>query len=62
MIQAGTLDPQFLADDAAEAYTELLELYQMLDAANLVTLDVFEGGHEFHLDPALAWFEQWYKP
>ena len=61
MIQAGTLDPQFLAEDATEAYTELSELYQMLDATDLVTLDIFEGGHEFHLDSALAWFEQWFR-
>ena len=61
MIQAGNLDPSFLVEDAMEAYTELLELYQMLDVANFVTLDVFEGGHEFHLDPVLAWFGQWFK-
>ena len=61
MIQAGSLDPSFLVENAMEAYTELLELYQMLDVANFVTLDVFEGGHEFHLDPVLAWFGQWFK-
>lgn len=59
MIQAGTKDPSFLVEDARASYEELAELYQLLGHGGRVELDVFDGGHEFHVEPALHWFRQW---
>ena len=59
LFQAGTKDPSFLVNDAETAYEELQALYEMLGYKERVNLDIFEGGHEFHLETALPWFELW---
>jgi dienelactone hydrolase len=59
MIQVGTKDPSFLVEDAEASYEELAGLYRRLDAEAQITLDVFEGGHEFDVEPALGWFRRW---
>jgi len=59
LFQAGTQDPSFLASDAEASYEELQKLYEILGYKEQVSLDVFEGGHEFHLETALPWFERW---
>ena len=59
MTQVGTQDGSFLAQDAQEAYEELATLYAMLGIEEKVRLDVFEGGHEFDVQPALDWFQRW---
>ena len=59
MIQAGRQDGSFLAADAQTAYEELVALYRMLGVEGQVALDVFEGGHEFDVEPALDWFQRW---
>ena len=59
MMQAGKQDGSFLVEDAQRSYEGLIELYGMLSGGEQIALDVFEGGHEFDLDPALDWFQQW---
>ena len=59
IIQAGSQDGSFLVEDAQASYDELVPLYRTLGAADGVSLDLFEGRHEFNVDPALAWFQQW---
>ena len=59
MMQAGKQDGSFLVEDAQRSYEGLIELYGMLSGGERIALDVFEGGHEFDLDPALDWFQQW---
>ena len=59
MVQAGTRDGSFLVADARQSYEELVPVYRLLGAEQQVALDVFEGGHEFHVEPALRWFQQW---
>ena len=59
LIQAGTQDPSFLASDAEAAYEELQELYGMLGCKERVSLGIFEGGHEFHIETGIPWFERW---
>jgi dienelactone hydrolase len=59
MIQVGTRDGSFLVADAQAAYDELAPLYRMLDAEDKIALDVFEGGHDFDVEPTLAWFRRW---
>ncbi|MBM3235324.1 hypothetical protein FJZ31_03385 [Candidatus Poribacteria bacterium] len=59
LIQAGTQDASFLVSDTETAYKELQTLYETLGCKEQVSLDVFEGGHEFHLETALLWFKRW---
>ncbi len=59
LVQSGTKDGSFLSSDAEAAYKELDELYRHLGCGEKVALDVFEAGHEFHLDTAIAWFKRW---
>ncbi|MCC6442670.1 MAG: acetylxylan esterase [Armatimonadetes bacterium] len=59
LIQSGSLDPSFLESDARKAYAEILSLYRLLGKEERVCLDIFEGGHEFHVSTALAWFQKW---
>ena len=59
MIQAGDVDPSFLASDATQAYKELSYHYQALGAKDKVRLNIFSGGHEFDVQPAIEWFDQW---
>lgn len=59
MLQVGTKDGSFLVEDSQASYDELATLYRMLGAEEEIALDVFEGGHEFHVEPALDWFKRW---
>jgi len=59
LIQSGTKDGSFLSNDAEAAYKELNELYGNLGCVEKVELNVFEAGHEFHVDTAVEWFKRW---
>jgi len=59
LIQSGSLDPGFLESDARQAYEELRLLYRMLGSEERIALDIFEGGHEFHVSAAVDWFRRW---
>ena len=59
MIQAGDKDPSFLVSDAPQAYDQLANHYQALGAEEKISLDIFSGGHEFNVQPAIDWFDQW---
>ncbi len=59
MIQAGDRDPSFLASDATQAYNQLADHYQALGAKDKIRLNIFSGGHEFDVQSAIEWFDQW---
>lgn len=59
MIQAGLQDPSFLVKDAQASYEELKPLYKLFEEDQKITIDVFDQGHIFHLEPAVEWLKKW---
>jgi len=57
LVQIGRRDSVFAMDDAVGAYRHLERIYRGAGARGQLKLDLFEGGHEHHLAPALEFLQ-----
>jgi hypothetical protein len=58
LVQIGKRDNVFAKDDALRAYRHLQRIYGAAGTANQLQLDLFDGGHEHHLAPALMFLRE----
>ncbi len=58
VLENGSKDKNFPTTRARHAYNETRRAYRVMNAENKVHLDVFEGGHIFHGDPAHTWIDR----
>jgi len=61
MAQVGEKDECFTVDDAAPAARRVGKAYRVLGISDRFALDLFPGGHEINVQPALAWLDRWLK-
>jgi dienelactone hydrolase len=57
VLENGSKDRNFPSARARHAFGEIQRAYRVLNAPDQVTLDVFDGGHEFHGTPAMDWID-----
>ncbi len=58
-LQLGSADPVVEPEAAERGIAQVLRCYEEAGAAEKISVERFEGGHEFRLGPALNWFERW---
>ncbi|MDU0200587.1 alpha/beta hydrolase family protein [Paenibacillus sp. PFR10] len=58
LIESGKDDPIFPVHATMEAYEQIRCIYQILEAEERLTLDLFEGTHEISGKVAYDWFER----
>ena len=61
LTQIGKYDSVFAAADALKAHRRLRAIYTAAGAADRLGLDLFDGVHEIHAPPIVAWFDRWLK-
>lgn len=54
-LESGSQDPLFGPDGANAAYERLRRIFAAAGRPDGIEADFFEGGHEIHGDPAMAW-------
>lgn len=59
LIQVGEYDSSFPWAEAQPEFARLRRLYRAAGAADRLGLDLFDGCHEIHMPPILAWFKRW---
>jgi len=59
LIQVGEYDSSFPARHALEEHGRLRSIYEAAGEPAKLGLDLFDGCHEIHVAPILAWFDQW---
>lgn len=59
VIESGIQDVGFPIEQAREANAHLQAAYEALGYADRLTIDEFDGGHEFSGRLTFDWFEQW---
>ena len=57
MIQIGRKDTCFIPEDSLRAFKHLRKIYAAAGAKAALTLDLFDGGHEINLLPAVQFFK-----
>ena len=62
LVQSGFADQCFAIDSAAAAHEELRGIYSAAGAEDRLTVDIFDGPHDFHPPTAYAFFEKWLGP
>jgi hypothetical protein len=58
-LQWGSQDPLIPAEPAARGIAHIESCYAAARHPEMFAVHRFDGGHEFALQPALAWFERW---
>lgn len=58
LIEAGKRDPIFPMHAALEAFEKIQSVYQLLEAAENLELDLFDGDHEISGNVAYDWFHR----
>ena len=58
LVQIGRKDPCFIERDALSAYRDVQKIYRAAGAAKNLELDLFNGGHEFNVAPALEFLRR----
>lgn len=61
LIQVGDYDPSFPARSALREYARLKSIYSAAGAGARLALNRFDGCHEIHAPPILAWFDRWLR-
>ncbi len=59
LVQSGFADQCFSIDSAVEAHEELRGIYQAAGAEDKLTVDVYDGPHDFHPPTAYEFFDKW---
>ncbi|WP_026370595.1 alpha/beta hydrolase family protein [Kallotenue papyrolyticum] len=59
LLIAGTDDPLFPAAGTRAAYAELQHAYRIAQAGERLALDLFAGGHQLRVTPALPFLARW---
>lgn len=59
LIQNGQFDSSFPWSEAKPEYERLQRLYRAAGHESRLALDLFDGCHEIHVPPVLAWFKRW---
>jgi len=62
LVQSGFADGCFAIDSCADAHKELRAIYKAAGAGEKLTIDVFDGEHEFHPPTAYEFFDKWIGP
>lgn len=58
-LESGTKDPIFPVQATKEAFTSLRRIYEVFNAADRVSLHIFEGEHEFNGKEAFPFLKRW---
>jgi len=58
-LQWGTRDPLIVQEYSKPEAEHLRACYNTAEEPNRLDIDVFDGAHEFHFEPALEWFRKW---
>jgi hypothetical protein len=58
-VESGQWDAGFPTSGALEAYSAVRGAYTLLDAAERLGIEIFDGGHAFSGRKALSWMDRW---
>jgi hypothetical protein len=58
-LQWGARDPLIIEEYAAPGIERISRCYRAAGADDAFMVDRFDGGHQFHLEPAITWFDRW---
>ncbi len=62
LVQSGFADGCFAIDSAVEGHDELRSIYKAAGAEDRLTIDVFDGHHDFNPPTAYEFFDRWIGP
>ncbi len=60
-LQLGDKDPIIDHEIADRGISHIRKCYREAGEPENISIEHFDGGHEFRLDPALEWFDKWLK-
>ncbi|MGQ9632378.1 MAG: hypothetical protein ACUVXI_19000 [bacterium] len=55
----GLKDNLIIPEPAKEGIAQIERCYRAAEAEERFVIDIFDGGHIFHFEPALEWFDRW---
>ena len=58
-MESGQRDAGFPTSGALEAYSAVRGAYALLDAADRLDIEIFDGGHAFSGRKAPPWLDRW---
>jgi hypothetical protein len=58
-VQWGQSDSLIIREPAEAGIAQIERCYEAAGHPQRFVVDTFEGGHAFHFEPALSWFNRW---